>query len=204
MMKKTMIISLVSIFLLITGCATTPTLTSLEGMPPDAPVQKVQLKGNDCQWVPDVIQVDKGTHVILEVESIDWDYNFRMAGYNVHFPVPKGDTVTAEIYTSQAGEFEFGCYIETGLRYYWGGMVGKLVVGTAKEVTTGSSVIDEQKTIAKAYAEIKCDPCDYNIDYGDTYHPAKKGGVDEGFVKLECDPCDYNIDYGDTYHPTEK
>ena len=58
---------------------------------------------------------------------------------------------------------------------------------------------DEQIAIAKSYVEIKCDPCDYNIDYGDTFYPAEKEkeGVDEGVVQLECDPCDYEIDYGD-------
>jgi len=82
-------------------------------------------------------------------------------------------------------------------------MVGMMLLftGTVYGGETGSSA-DLQT--AKAYVEVKCDPCDYNIDYGDTYYPAEKEGVDEGVVKLECDPCDYNIDYGDIYHPIEK
>jgi hypothetical protein len=79
-----------------------------------------------------------------------------------------------------------------------------LFAGTVKGVEMGSSAIDEKIAIAKEYIEIKCDPCDYNIDYGDTNSPAEKGGVDEGIVKLECDPCDYNIDHGKTYHTIEK
>lgn len=79
-----------------------------------------------------------------------------------------------------------------------------LFTGIVNGVTEEESAIDEQKVMAKAYVEIKCDPCDYNVDYGDTYHPAEKGGEDEGYVKLECDPCDYNIDYGETYHPIKK
>ena len=62
----------------------------------------------------------------------------------------------------------------------------------------------EQKAMEKTYVEVKCDPCDYNIDYGDTYHPGEKAGIDEGTVQLKCDPCDYNIDYGETYSPAEK
>jgi hypothetical protein len=79
-----------------------------------------------------------------------------------------------------------------------------LFTGIVNGVTMEQSAVDEQTATAKAYVEIKCDPCDYNIDYGDTDHLTEKGGVDEGSVKLECDPCDYNIDYGDTDHPIEK
>lgn len=112
----------------IAGCATRPKLTSLEGMPPDAPVKKIQLKGENCTWTPDTIRVKKGTHVILDVESVDWDYNFNLKGFDLRFIIPEGKTVTAEFYASKTGEFEFGCYIEKGQRYMWGGMVGKLIV----------------------------------------------------------------------------
>jgi plastocyanin len=101
---------------------------SLEGMPPDAPVKKVLITGEDCGWSPDLVRVDKGTHVILEVESVDWDYNFRLDYYDLIFIIPEGEKVTAEFYASKAGEFEYGCYIETGEKYFWGGMIGKFVV----------------------------------------------------------------------------
>lgn len=68
--------------------------------------------------------------------------------------------------------------------------------GSVYGTETGRTVADEQVMTAKSYVEVKCDPCDYNIDYGDTVRPAEKEGVDEGAVKLECDPCDYNVDYG--------
>ena len=83
-------------------------------------------------------------------------------------------------------------------------LVMLLLTASVYGVAMGPTVIEEQNIIAKQYVEAKCDPCDYNIDYGDTLHPEEKGGVDEGTVKLECDPCDYNIDYGDKYQPIEK
>ncbi len=83
------------------------------------------------------------------------------------------------------------------------GMAGIMLLFTG--TVQGTEMISSaNEQTAKVYVEIKCDPCDYNIDYGDTYHPGEKEGVDEGAVKLECDPCDYNIDYGDRYHPVEK
>lgn len=125
-MKK---ISFVLILLLLSiGCATKQRLESLEGMPPDAPVKTVHIKGEDCSWAPGVIRIEKGTKVILEVESVDADYNFNLKGYNLRFEVPKGTTVTSQFYASRAGRFEFGCYIEKGFRYSWGGMVGALIV----------------------------------------------------------------------------
>jgi len=203
-MYKLIFIGSLIICFLIGGCASDQKLTSVAGMPLDAPTKTVAIKGENCTWIPDKVNVEQGDHVVLEVNSVDWDYNFMLKGYDLRFNIPKGETVSTELYASKTGEFEFGCYIEAGLHYNWGGMVGKLIVKEAKGVITESSAIDEQRTIAKAYAEIKCDPCDYNIDYGDTNNLGEKSGVDEGFVKLECDPCDYNIDYGDTYHPAEK
>jgi hypothetical protein len=50
--------------------------------------------------------------------------------------------------------------------------------------------------VEKSAVKFKCDPCDYNIDYGSQSSPAAKGKVDEGFIEIKCDPCDYNIDYG--------
>ncbi|UCD35780.1 MAG: hypothetical protein JSU90_02810 [Nitrospiraceae bacterium] len=76
--------------------------------------------------------------------------------------------------------------------------------GTGNGVTMGPSSGDEQGAAAKTYVEVKCDPCDYNIDYGASDHRDEKGGVDEGAVKLDCDPCDYNIDYGGKDRPAEK
>ena len=53
------------------------------------------------------------------------------------------------------------------------------------------------KEIAKKNTvKFKCDPCDYNIDYGIMNKSEGKGTVEKGYIEIECDPCDYNIDYG--------
>ena len=127
-MYKIAKIMLVAFSVIFAGCASSPSYTSLKGMPADVPLQTVELTGDNCEWVPSTIKVEKGSHVILKIKSVDWDYNFRMKGYDLHFEIPKGETVTAEFYTPDQGEFEFGCYIEEGLRYTWGGMVGKVIV----------------------------------------------------------------------------
>ena len=65
------------------------------------------------------------------------------------------------------------------------GLIGMAVIlmllpGIAQGIMTGPSVLDEQKTTEKTYVEVKCDPCDYNIDFGDTSAPAAKGGPVSG------------------------
>ena len=110
------------------GCAVGQKMSAVEGMPSGAPIERIQIKGDKCTWSPSVVKVKRGTHVIIDVESVDWDYNFHLSGYGLHFPVKKGGTVTAEFYASEKGEHEFGCYIEKGWRWSWGGMIGKLIV----------------------------------------------------------------------------
>jgi len=127
-MNKFMIISLSIICFILAGCAAGQKAASLEKIPADAPEQTVLLTGNQCEWVPDRIIVPKGTHVTLNINSVDWDYNFRLKNYGLFLKIPKGETVSVDFYASKEGEFEYGCYIEEGLHYYWGGMVGMLVV----------------------------------------------------------------------------
>jgi heme/copper-type cytochrome/quinol oxidase subunit 2 len=126
-MKRSLVTGIIALCFIVAGCAG-QNLTSLEGMPFEAPVQKVLITGEDCGWSPNLVKVEKGTHVILDIESVDWDYNFKLDHYNLAFEVPKGEKVTAEFYADDTGEFEYGCYIETGQKYFWGGMIGKLIV----------------------------------------------------------------------------
>jgi hypothetical protein len=75
-------------------------------------------------------------------------------------------------------------------------------------VVTGEKMwtpaVYEQMAQEKEHVKFKCDPCDYNIDYGSEYYPTEKVPFEEGFVKFECDPCDYNVDYGGEYLPIDK
>jgi len=146
---KLILIGSLIICFLIGGCVNDPKLISEEGIPLNAPIKTIAIEGENCTWVPDKVNVEKGDHVMLDINSVDWDYNFMLEEYDLRLHIPKGKTVSAEFYASKTGEFEFICYIETGLHYTREGTVGKLVVRTANGVTTGSSDIDEQKTIAK-------------------------------------------------------
>ena len=68
----------------------------------------------------------------------------------------------------------------------------------------GEDTITAKGAVEKSVVKFKCDPCDYNIDYGSKDSPAAKGKVDEGFIEIKCDPCDYNVDYGSKDSPAAK
>jgi hypothetical protein len=125
-MKK---MSFIILFLLLcmAGC-TGQKLISLEGMSPDAPSEIFYIDGNDCKWSPDRIEVKKGTHVIIEVASLDRDVHFRLHRYDLRFRIPQGKRITAEFYAHTQGEFEFGCSIGKDPVYLWEGRVGNLIV----------------------------------------------------------------------------
>jgi heme/copper-type cytochrome/quinol oxidase subunit 2 len=127
-MYKSLIISMSVLCVIMWSCAAGQKMMSSEKIPADAPMKTVLITGDKCEWTPDRINVPKGTHVVLNVKSVDWDYNFRLKNYDLFLKVPKGQTVSAEFYASEPGEFEYGCYIEEGQHYFWGGMVGTLVV----------------------------------------------------------------------------
>jgi hypothetical protein len=115
------------LLLCMVGC-TGQKLISLEGMPPDAPSEIFYIDGKDCRWSPDIIRVRQGTHVIIEVASLDRDVNFLLHGYDIRFRIPQGKRITAEFYAHTQSEFEFGCFLGKGPGHRWEGRAGKLIV----------------------------------------------------------------------------
>jgi hypothetical protein len=118
---------IILILLGVAGC-TGQKLISLEGMPPDAPSEIFYIDEKDCRWSPDIIRVRQGTHVIIEIASLDRDVNFLLHGYDIRFRIPQGKRITAEFYAHTQGEFEFGCSVGSEPEYRWEGREGKLIV----------------------------------------------------------------------------
>jgi hypothetical protein len=92
-----------------------------------------------------------------------------------------------------------------GLRKDGDMKTSKLIIGIivtmaatliSSDYVRGGDTITAKGAVEQSVVKFKCDPCDYNIDYGSQDSPAAKGKVDEGFIEIKCDPCDYNIDYG--------
>jgi hypothetical protein len=49
-----------------------------------------------------------------------------------------------------------------------------IFTGIVTGETMWPSAVDEQRAQTQEFVKIKCDPCDYNVDYGGEYLPIKK------------------------------
>ncbi|KPK02193.1 MAG: hypothetical protein AMK71_03125 [Nitrospira bacterium SG8_35_4] len=80
------------------------------------------------------------------------------------------------------------------------GMIAVVVLfmGIAAGEKVQPATVDEQIGQTKEFVTFECDPCDYNLDYGQEDDAGKEDTLREGLVKVECDPCDYNTDFGKT------
>jgi len=122
---KSVLIALFSI-VSICGCSSVQKSTALEGMPPDAPVERIQVTAKKYEFSPDPIRVKQGSHVILEVESLDVTHGLAIDGYGIDVTLPPHQKVTVEFYAKDSGEYSTHCSHFCGLGHL--GMRGKLIV----------------------------------------------------------------------------
>ena len=50
------------------------------------------------EYTPDVVLVKQGTHVILEIESLDAEHGFQIDQYGINVTIPEKAKVTVEFY----------------------------------------------------------------------------------------------------------
>ena len=108
------------------GCAGSQTLVSTIGMPQDAPVVKVSMTAQKYEFKPSEVRVPQGSHVILEVESLDVTHGISIPAYGIDAKLPPDRKVTVEFYAKDAGTFPFHCSVFCGMGHM--GMRGAIVV----------------------------------------------------------------------------
>ena len=113
-------------FIILSGCAYVQKDKSLKLMPPDAPVQKVHMTAKRYEYTPDVVLVKQGTHVILEIESLDVTHGFKIDQYGINVTIPEKEKVTVEFYAREPGTYPFKYSHFCGVGHF--GMNGKLIV----------------------------------------------------------------------------
>ena len=113
-------------FFILSGCAAVQKDKFLKGMPPDAPVQKIRMTAKRYEYTPDVVLVKQGTHVILEIESLDITHGFKIGQYGINVTIPEKEKVTVEFYAREPGTYPFKCSHFCGFGHF--GMNGKLIV----------------------------------------------------------------------------
>lgn len=117
---------LLFILIVLSGCAAVKKDKALELMPPDAPVQKISMTAKRFEFTPEVIHVNQGTHVILEIESLDVTHGFKIEEYGIHVIIPEKSKVTVEFYAREPGTYPFRCSHFCGIGHF--GMNGKIIV----------------------------------------------------------------------------
>ena len=113
-------------FFILSGCAAVQKDKFLKGMPPDAPVQNIHMTAKRYEYTPDVVLVKQGTHVILEIESLDITHGFKIGQYGINVTIPEKEKVTVEFYAREPGTYPFKCSHFCGAGHF--GMNGKLIV----------------------------------------------------------------------------
>ena len=110
------------------GCASAVTVPPMAGMPPSAPIERVEMTAERYHFSPEVINVRTGTHVIIKIESADVMHGFKIDRYGIEEEIPtKGNgALTVEFYAREPGSYGFKCSHFCGFKHPW--MSGKLIV----------------------------------------------------------------------------
>ncbi len=149
-MKKTLVIGLLLVAVLIVGCYGTQTAAPTEpaatgegatiGVP--APgnedveemvvksyggeVKEFEITAKQWEFVPNIIRVNLGDTVKLTITSADVTHGFNLPDFGIREALDPGKTVIVEFDADKKGTFTFACYIPCGRGH--GGMNGKLIV----------------------------------------------------------------------------
>ena len=113
---------------LLSGCTSTPQVPPLEGAPPNAPVETIEITARKYAFTPDTIRVKQGTIVRLALRSLDTAHGIKIGRYGIDKDIPKKGkgSVTVEFYARKPGVYDFHCSNICGLGHF--GMDGKLIV----------------------------------------------------------------------------
>ena len=91
-----------------------------------AGVHEIKVTAKKYEFIPSSIHVKKGEHVRLVITATDHDHGIKLAAFNVHQALPKGETTTVEFTADKAGTFRFACSHVCGFGHR--GMKAELVV----------------------------------------------------------------------------
>lgn len=108
------------------GCMHSDPPGAARTIPADAPVVKLSVAAHRFRFTPETITVPQGSHVVVELRSLDVEHGFAIKAYGVDVVIPAGGTATAEFYADRAGTFPIRCSRFCGFGHFR--MKGRLVV----------------------------------------------------------------------------
>ena len=89
--------------------------------------KEYNIKIERFKYTPEVIKVNKGDRVRLNIDSVDVEHGFYLDGYGIDKLIPEKGFKTIEFVATKSGAFRFRCSKTCGPFHPF--MVGKMVVG---------------------------------------------------------------------------
>lgn len=114
------------VVIILSGCTSIEKKKTVEFIPSDAPIQEIYMTARQFEFTSEIILVKQGTHVILEIESLDVTHGFKLTQYGINVTIPARTKTTVEFYTQEPGTYPFRCAHFCGVGHF--GMSGKLIV----------------------------------------------------------------------------
>ncbi len=108
------------------GCQPMAAGRTKPAIPADAPVVKVEITAERYRFVPDTIAVPEGSHVVVDLKSLDVEHGFAIDGYAVDVTIPAKRTAVAEFLADRPGTYPFRCSRLCGIGFFR--MKGRLIV----------------------------------------------------------------------------
>lgn len=87
----------------------------------------IRVDGRMFDYSPNVIHVNQGDHVVLELASMDVVHGLYLDGYGVETTAEPGVPSRVEFTADRAGKFRYRCSISCGAMHPF--MIGDLIVG---------------------------------------------------------------------------
>jgi cytochrome c oxidase subunit II len=97
--------------------------------------QVVHMTARRFAYSPDVIEVEQGVPVVLELTSLDRDHGFSVPELGLRLDVEPGKTASVRFVPDKTGTFLFHCDIFCGTGHEE--MFGQIVVAPHKEARRG-------------------------------------------------------------------
>ena len=123
-MKKIIFMILILGLLILSGCSSPANIESTTELTGE--VKEFTMMAQQWEFVPDIIEVNKGDTVRLIITSMDVEHGFSISEFGVSVDLPVNEDVVVEFVASEAGNFEFGCSVYCGSGHL--GMDGELIV----------------------------------------------------------------------------
>ncbi len=87
----------------------------------------IHISARSFAFEPEVVRVNRGDRVVIELESIDATHGIYLDGYELSVEAEPGHPARLEFTADQAGSFRFRCSVACGNLHPF--MIGQLKVG---------------------------------------------------------------------------